>query len=157
MSLLLASWPQTAFWSLGPPARGTARPGSHHLCPHAFDRFCSCSWVFCLLLQGCQDGALRPMSTKHFLKPCHRSPLSGSLNSTGRGGLKRLREAWPLHRSPRGQGGVGVARPRLRPASGAEACGCLSSPPAPTCDFFFGGVWEGRFSVLFKRQKARGA
>ena len=93
------------------------------------------------------------MSTKHFLKPCHRSPLSGSLNSTGRGGLKRLREAWPLHRSPRGQGGVGW--PGLGSGQPAVQKHAVACPPhlRPLVIFFLAGCGRGVFLYYLKDRK----
>lgn len=116
------------------PAPGLPAPGATTFAPMPLIVFVHAPGFSACCFKGCQDGALRPTSTKHFLKPSLHSPLSGSLTSTGRGGLRRFRAAWPLCRSP-GLGRGGVARPRLRPRH-RHRCRSMRLPVLPTCAHF---------------------
>lgn len=73
------------------PAPGLPAPGATTFAPMPLIVFVHAPGFSACCFKGCQDGALRPTSTKHFLKPSLHSPLSGSLTSTGRGGLRRFR------------------------------------------------------------------
>lgn len=102
-------WPHRPRTAPPPLARpGTALPArGHHASPHAFDRFCSCSWVFCLLLQGLPGWSTEARSHQALPQAILPLPIVWEPHLHCVGPEGKIQAALRRCAAPRSWGGVG--------------------------------------------------